>query len=171
MLQSCGKHPLQGVWGRLAIPAGSARGRASSHAPRRTCRFIITGLFGVFKTLLPYAGGGKGRPRPLHPRPRASPLGTPIRCDRVGSAWRGWLRCVEPNGLDITARHNGSMRRCCNRAASISCRGFGGRAAPPAGSARGRARSHAPRRICRIDSTARVMQSSAFHHRRGSAAA
>ena len=171
MLQSCGKHPLQGDWGRLAIPAGSARGRASSHAPRRTCRFIITGLFGVFKTLLPYAGGGKGRPRPLHPRPRASPLGTPIRCDRVGSAWRGWLRCVEPNGLDITARHNGSMRRCCNRAASISCRGFGGRAAPPAGSARGRARSHAPRRICRIDSTARVMQSSAFHHRRGSAAA
>jgi len=27
---------------------------------------------------LPYAGGGKGPPGPLHPRPRAAPLGTPI---------------------------------------------------------------------------------------------
>jgi hypothetical protein len=26
---------------------------------------------------LPYAGGGKGLPGPLHPRPGALPLGTP----------------------------------------------------------------------------------------------
>src|SRR4051812_1732609 len=32
---------------------------------------------------VPYAGGGKGRPRPLHHRPRALPLGTPIRCIRI----------------------------------------------------------------------------------------
>jgi len=27
---------------------------------------------------LPYAGGGRGGPPPLHPRPGALPLGTPI---------------------------------------------------------------------------------------------
>src|SRR4051794_23292413 len=35
------------------------------------------------------------------------------------------------------------MRRCLNRAPDIKCRGSGGRLALPAGSARGRARSHA----------------------------
>jgi len=30
---------------------------------------------------LPYAGGGKGGSPPLHPRPWASPLGTPNWCD------------------------------------------------------------------------------------------
>jgi hypothetical protein len=32
---------------------------------------------------MPYAGGGREHPRSLHPRPGASPLGTPIRCSGV----------------------------------------------------------------------------------------
>ena len=38
--------------------------------------------FCLSKAQVPYAGGGKGRPRPLHPRPGTSSLGTPIRCIR-----------------------------------------------------------------------------------------
>jgi len=40
----------------------------------------------------PYAGGGKGRPRLLHPRPRALPLGTPIRRDHMVKVRRACLR-------------------------------------------------------------------------------
>jgi len=37
--------------------------------------------------LVVYAAGGKGRPRPLRPRPGALPLGTPIWCYCMPSAW------------------------------------------------------------------------------------
>jgi len=40
----------------------------------------------------PCAGGGRGRPRPLHSRPGAAPLGTPIWCLGMGSAWCACLR-------------------------------------------------------------------------------
>ena len=43
------------------------------------------------------------------------------------------------------ARHTRAMSRCCNYAASINCRGSGGRLAIPAGSARGGTRSQSDR--------------------------
>jgi hypothetical protein len=42
----CGKHHLQGVWGRLARPAGSARGKARSHAQERICH-LSSGVWGA----------------------------------------------------------------------------------------------------------------------------
>jgi len=39
-----------------------------------------------------YAAGGRGRPCPLHSRPGAPPLGTPIRCTSMPNAWRTCLR-------------------------------------------------------------------------------
>jgi hypothetical protein len=66
------------------------------------------------------------------------------------------LVCRASQSLDTRAWHTRAMSRCVDRAASIMCRGSGGRLAPGtlwvAGSARGRARSHAPERTCRFTS-------------------
>jgi hypothetical protein len=41
-----------------------------------------------------YAAGGKGGPPPLHPRPRAAPLGIPIRCNSITNVRRTGLRAI-----------------------------------------------------------------------------
>ena len=116
---------------------------------------------GSFDVRWPCAGGGKGRPRPLHPRPGRCPW-PPIRCMGLPSAWRTCLRadveqatddrglismqeCLQINTNGIkrsSAWHNGGMRRWIVHAASIICRGSGEQPAHPAGGAGGRARPH-----------------------------
>src|SRR4051794_36004018 len=92
----------------------------------------------LFEKQVPYAGGGKGRPRPLHPRP-GTPRGYP-------APWNPNLMLIyakrlarmpmgrEGTGSDIGLFwHTKGMRRWIDRASIISCRGLGGRLARPAG--------------------------------------
>jgi len=89
------------------------------------------------------AAGGKGRPRPLHPRPGALPLGTPIRCVTCRASGAHAYGQTKAGEHKCMFRHNGGMCRQLDCATDINCRGSGGRLALPAGSARGGAHSHA----------------------------
>src|SRR6266508_6346610 len=85
---------------------------------------------------LPCAGGGKGRPRPLHPRPGALPLGTPIRCTHLPSAGRAclWANVSGSNDPDL------SIPDTCDGALIVRQASFAGglgAARPPSGEREG----------------------------------
>ena len=78
------------MWYRFSAPPRRAAGgdRAPGHPDSIPMQYAS-------------AAGGRGRPRPLHPRPRAPPLGTPIRCD---CRWEGQARM--PMGRGEQAAHD-----------------------------------------------------------------
>ena len=116
---------------------------------------------GSFDVRWPCAGGGKGRPRPLHPRPGRCPWHPDLMhgpAERLAHMLMGrrelatddrglisMQECLQINTNGIkrsSAWHNGGMRRWIVHAASIICRGSGGQPAHPAGGAGGGARPH-----------------------------
>ena len=72
-------HPIKRQAGCGLDRRWSPARRARGSAPTR----LRQARLWAGSTLVACAAGGKGRPRPLHPRPGASPLGTPIRCSRM----------------------------------------------------------------------------------------
>jgi len=91
---------------------------------------------------LPCAGGGKGPPGPLHPRPGTASLGSLIRCIDMPSDWRACLREDQSwqHTSQVLAYHKHAPMVCLS--GKHHMQGVWGRAAPPMGSARGKARSH-----------------------------
>jgi len=83
---------------------------------------------------LPSAGGGKGRPRPLHPRPGTFAPWNPKGCACSGKVRRGWLWYAE---TIVTRFVCFGIPKACVGALlmrqAFMCRGAGGRLASPAG--------------------------------------